>query len=93
MKCSTIILFVFLIFNILCIVVTTRGYWKENDVVEKRREGLRNYLRVYVNSTELVEEVEIKEKEKKFSIVIVTHMETMLEKTYVFLMDLYYYTK
>jgi len=77
----------------LCIVVTTRGYWKENDVVEKRREGLRNYLRVYVNSTELVEEVEIKEKEKKFSIVIVTHMETMLEKTYVFLMDLYNNTK
>lgn len=77
-------IYIFAVLNIACIVALV-WFNKNGDTLDqKRREVLRKHLRASHRSMQPITEQDYYKTQKRFSIVVVTHMETMLEKTYPF---------
>lgn len=87
MKSTTVAIYIFAILNIACIVALAWFNRNGDSLDHKRKEVMKKHLRVTNEFPHLITENEYYAKEKRFSVVVVTHKETMLEKTYPFLIQ------
>ena len=85
MKSTTVAIYIFAILNIACIIVLAWFNRNGDSLDQKRKEVLKKHLRVTNEFPRvMMTEKEYYATEKRFSVVVVTHKETMLEKTYLF---------
>ena len=82
MRLTSVATYVFLAFNVLGFVVLMRMNWGMNKPQNKKEKEFVSHLRLESGPVNIMTEDEYFRNEKRFSVVIVTHKETLLEKTY-----------
>ena len=89
MRGSSVATIIFAIINLACIVVLVWLNRNADSFDQKRKDVLKKHLRLSNDFMPPMTENEYYANEKRFSVVIVTHQEVMLEKTYpCFMSDL-----
>ena len=82
MRLTIVAGFVFLAFNAMCFVVIIRMNWRINNPQSRKKDWHMYNLRLDGSQENVITEEEYFKDEKRFSVVIVTHNEPLLEKTY-----------
>lgn len=82
MRGSSIATFIFAVINLACIVVLVWLNRNADSFDQQRKDVLKKHLRLSNDFMPPITENEYYANEKRFSVVVVSHHEEMLEKTY-----------
>lgn len=82
MRSTTVALYIFAVINIACIIALVWFNRNAESFDKQRKDVLKKHLRMSNDFVSPMTENEYYANEKRFSIVVVTHQEPMLEKTY-----------